>query len=637
MSHNKRECIAVIISKPERKYQEGLLNGIYKAAFARGMNVAVFATSLLAGMDEYLWGEQEIYELIQYEKFAGVVFALGSFYNNKFTEKLGDKMRELAARNIPVVAVDGEVEGVPSFFNDDSNAVEDLVTHLFEEHEVRDIAYMTGHKGHPHAENSLKAYRDTMEKLHLPVKPGRTYYGNYWYDYAEDFVKQLIESEDGLPQAIICANEYMGIGVYKALHARGIYVPKHIRLACTGNDASVAPYLLMGANDLENVGFEACETIIRAMEGEKPVAGVKYFLCKNTLMKNIGCGCQRVSAYDYSEERGVMVDTDPGYYGECNFYREGMLSKKDYHSLFEAFDEHTRFIKGFRGLYMCMCEGWDDPNVLIQDRRKNPYTEKMQIYYYRREDGSEPEVHIGENITFAREEMFPRLFLDEGEPCSYVFHPLHFLDRNFGYVVLDNGQESRVYDYTFNFWLHDVTNAIEAQCRLQSVNYMFFTDLMTGLYNRNGYNTMFDDIVKQAHRKDKQVLVVNADVNYLKRINDTYGHEEGDVVIQTAASLLKAHRILGATMEKNYRIGGDEFVKIAIGDFTDEQVNAFREELYCDVKRCSDELCKPYSIQMSVGYYFEKVEREEDLEAIISKADRCMYEEKQRLKKTAPV
>lgn len=632
MEKRERKCIAVVISKPERKYQEGLLRGISKSAFAKGMNVAVFATSLMQGMDEYLWGEQEIFELIQFEKFAGVVYAIGSFYDSPVIKRLSKRLLEVAAKGIPVVAVDGKVEGLPSYFNDDSNAVGDIIDHLVQEHGLKDIAYMTGHKGHPHAENSLQAYRSSMERFGLTVSKDRIYYGDYWYTEGENFVKQLEQSEYGFPEAIICANEYMAIGVYKALHAKGIYSPKHIRLACTSNDSSTAPYLLTGENNLENVGYESCEKILRVLEGEELGEESLFFPCTNNLITSVGCGCQKASAYDYSKERGVLIDVDAGYFGELNFAREGMLFEKDFPSLFRSIENNFQFIQGFKELHVCMCEGWNNPSLIIQDIKGNPYTDRIQLVYFCKEQESGREVFMGDNIFFQKEEMFPDLFVEKGEPSFFVFRSLHFLDRNYGYVVLNNGQSPKVYEYTFNFWLHDFANSIESQCRLQSVNYMFYTDIMTGLFNRNGFNTMLSEIIKEAKRWDKEILVALADMNFLKTINDNYGHEEGDVAIKAAASLLAHQKVPGADSEKNFRIGGDEFVKIAIGEFTDKGLVKFKKDLYSTVENFSKNSGKPYKTQLSLGFCVGKVINMEEMENYLSKADKEMYEEKIRLK-----
>ena len=632
MEKNERKCIAVIISKPERKYQEGLLKGICKSAFAKGMNVAVFATSLLEGMDGYLWGEEEIYGLINYDKFEGIVYAVGSFFDESVINRMNDIMRQVAAKGIPVVVADGKVEGLPSFVNDDSNAVVDVIDHLVEVHGVKDIAYLTGRKGHTHAENSLKSYYDGMKKHGLTVGEDRTYYGNYWYDGGENFVKELEKSKNGYPEAIICANEYMAVGVYKALYARKVYMPQDIRLACTSNDAANAPYLLTGENSMENVGFAACEKIFRIIEGEEPGDELRFINSDNNLITSIGCGCRQSSSYDYSNERGILLDIDAGYFGELNFARESMLFIKDYPSFAEAVEKNVQYIRGFKELYICMNDNWEDPTLIINDKKRNPYTDRMQIFYSRKETADGPVVSIGNKDYFAKNEMFPDIFADKGEPQIYVFHAIHYLDRNYGYIVLNNGQKPKVYEYIFNFWLHDIADGIESLCRLQSVNYMLYTDIMTGLYSRNGFNMMIPELIEENRKEGRKMLVALADMNFLKKINDNYGHVEGDIAIKAAASVLKDTKLPCAVMEKNYRIGGDEFVKIAIGDITEECVESFKARLYEAAEEYTKNSGKPYVIQFSLGYCLCTPESLSDFEACLSKADKTMYEEKQRLK-----
>ena len=632
MNDNNRKCIAVIISKPERKYQEGLLKGISNSAFARGYNVAVFATTLMEGSDEHIWGELELFNLIEFDKFAGVVYFIGSFYNSPLIDKLTNRLLEVAKNGTPVIAVDGIVKGIPNYFNDDSYAVADIINHLVDEHDVKDIAYMTGHKGHPHAEKSLQAYRNAMATLHIPVSDERIYYGDYWYTKGADFVNQLENSEKGLPEAIICANEYMAIGVYKALHAKGIYTPKHILLACTSNNSSIAPYLLTGENSLENVGYESVEKISRVLEGEELGDDTLYFPCTNHLITSVGCGCQKASAYDYSKERGVLIDTDPGYFGQQNAFRDQLYFEQDFRDLFNALDGCFDYLKDVKELHVCMCEGWNQPSFIIKDFKKNDYTDKIYHVYSHIEKENGPETTYDETVSFPRSEVFPVLFKNEGEPSLYTFRSLHFLDRNYGYIVLNCGQSTKVYDYTFNFWLHDFVNGIESACRIQSINYMFYTDIMTGIYNRNGFNTLVNVELQNAKKQDKQVLIALADMNFLKHINDTYGHEEGDIAIKSGASLLAAQKVPGALSEMNFRMGGDEFVKIAVGDFIASDIESFKKDLYANVDEFSKNSGKPYKIQFSVGICVDKIYSMDEMESYYSKVDQQMYEEKVRMK-----
>ena len=80
-------------------------------------------------------------------------------------------------------------------------------------------------------------------------------------------------------------------------------------------------------------------------------------------------------------------------------------------------------------------------------------------------------------------------------------------------------------------------------------------DFLTGLKNRNCYDREFEKYEKF----HEHVGVIVADVNNLKKVNDTYGHEEGDKLIIAAANVLKECLSSASAI---YRLGGDEFLAI---------------------------------------------------------------------------
>jgi diguanylate cyclase (GGDEF)-like protein len=85
-------------------------------------------------------------------------------------------------------------------------------------------------------------------------------------------------------------------------------------------------------------------------------------------------------------------------------------------------------------------------------------------------------------------------------------------------------------------------------------------DSLTGLLNRTAFNHFEEKLKEQS---DGRCLFVQLDVNYLKKVNDTYGHTEGDRHIIAAASII--HETFGK-YGKVYRVGGDEFCVISQGD-----------------------------------------------------------------------
>lgn len=151
------------------------------------------------------------------------------------------------------------------------------------------------------------------------------------------------------------------------------------------------------------------------------------------------------------------------------------------------------------------------------------------------------------------------------------------------------------------------------------------TDGLTGLYNRRGFFLLANSLLRQAHRQQQSVTVFFIDVDYLKQVNDHYGHEAGDwLILGTAASLHKTFRegdILA-------RLGGDEFVVLAI-DCADGQEVINRLKANAEIFAQDNDL--PYPLSMSVGLAVSQGEGvNPTLNQLVSQADAAMYAQKQR-------
>src|SRR5208283_2367731 len=83
----------------------------------------------------------------------------------------------------------------------------------------------------------------------------------------------------------------------------------------------------------------------------------------------------------------------------------------------------------------------------------------------------------------------------------------------------------------------DVTSLKDMEDRLRILS---LTDELTGLYNRRGFLTFAAQLLKLSKRQNKGIFVLYADLDDLKKINDTFGHQEGDLALIDAANVLKA-------------------------------------------------------------------------------------------------
>lgn len=643
MSNKERKIIGVILSKPSKQYQAGLLKGIYEVAFANDCNVAVFASSHPRGDKLSKYGELSIYSIINYDKLAGIIYIPDIIiFDNKDEVITKPLLKAVREKNIPLVTIDMKYEGIPCFCCDDGEVVKAMVNHMIEVHGCKDIAYMTGVKGHPHAVNRLNAYKEAMKSHGLPIDEDRIFYGDFWYNKGREVADKLLKSPKGLPEAICCACGPMVESVYTAFFERGIHVPRDIRLAGFEEAVGRAPFISTTNRQTASVGKAACQGLFTLINGGS-VPEQSYISCETTNNFAMTCGCVAGDDYNLLSLKGDDIDTGKAYFSEYNTLSEDLTSVSNTNDLLWTIDNNTYYLGEFDGVYICMCEGWDDPELSIDESDKTKaFTPRMELKYFRRYGKNHmAERYAGDGRFFDLEEMFPPLTSGEGDPAAYVLRSLHFQDRVFGFLAITYGDKSEAPSDNFDYWINDISTAFEAQRRLNNVRSLYnqvqkdaVTDKMTELYNRNAFNQMLPRIIKNAQKSGLDSVIVLGDLNGLKNVNDTFGHNEGDELIKTAAKAMSEVKINGADAENNFRIGGDEFVKVAVGELNEGMLEQMRSDLNKYLDNYNNTANKPYKVSLPIGFYICRAKDNIDPDKLLSFADKLMYKEKVRMKVT---
>jgi len=175
-----------------------------------------------------------------------------------------------------------------------------------------------------------------------------------------------------------------------------------------------------------------------------------------------------------------------------------------------------------------------------------------------------------------------------------------------------------------NVLTRSIRYAIERHHLLSELHNLSLKDYLTGLNNRRGYFLLARQQVKLAKRMRRPVLFVVADLDGMKKINDTFGHEAGDqALIETAGILKKTFRdadIIG-------RIGGDEFAVCIMEDDTStaEAITVRMEE---NVRIANSATTSPYELSISAGIARFDYASQTSFEQMLAQADGLMYEKK---------
>ncbi|HDT12809.1 MAG TPA: diguanylate cyclase [Candidatus Aminicenantes bacterium] len=160
---------------------------------------------------------------------------------------------------------------------------------------------------------------------------------------------------------------------------------------------------------------------------------------------------------------------------------------------------------------------------------------------------------------------------------------------------------------------------------------MSLVDELTRAYNRRGFMTLAEQQIKVAHRTKKDMSLFFADLDDLKAINDTFGHEEGDVALVEAAALL---RDVFRDSDIIARIGGDEFAVLAI-DVVEGKAAALARRLREKLQARNARAETAYALSFSLGVVRYDPDKPCSLQELLTRADRKMYQDKTS-KKSAP-
>ncbi|NTU51879.1 MAG: sensor domain-containing diguanylate cyclase, partial [Candidatus Aminicenantes bacterium] len=156
-------------------------------------------------------------------------------------------------------------------------------------------------------------------------------------------------------------------------------------------------------------------------------------------------------------------------------------------------------------------------------------------------------------------------------------------------------------------------------------------DELTKAYNRRGFMALAEQQIKVAHRTKKEMSLFYADLDNLKSINDSFGHEAGDAALADAADILReAFRDSDIVA----RLGGDEFVVLAIDvgeGRIPHMVRRLRERVQARNARPEND----FAVSFSLGIARYDPEEPCSLQDLLALADKRMYQDKTAKKAAA--
>lgn len=564
-------------------------------------------------------GEKKIFECAALERFDAIVVMSDSF-------KQDDDMLAMVQRagevGVPVIAVDKFLDGCMNVRFDQGDSFEKVVRHMVEEHGYRKIFYMAEKKSDEETDARLAVCKEVIEESGSTLPEHRVFIAGTKENEIVVAMDQMMRNPEGLPQAIVCANDKIALAAMSYLKKRSIRVPEDVAVSGYGGahtEKYSIPRLTTAVMNREGMFRALFQMIVDgAVKPNKEQETVS-----NVIQIGASCGCDTINIVDPGEE---LLKLNDQVYASAKFHQrmnQMVMNLGTEPDQAKVVTEMPRYIKQLRYANLWRCMNTDYCNYMkgqrdlqgLEEKKDSIFTRQLSVMRYE-EDGT-----MVLPVRIDRTDVVNNLeqILD-GEDAIMVV-PLHLRGEFIGYVAVSFDEDTFAFEL-FSSFIVNYRHLFEAQRNRVEMQDLYMKDSLTGLLNRNGfYATVQKEMDKNS---DKELALIYLDLDMLKSINDIFGHAEGDSAIRFVSMIIEQQLKDGDVAG---RIGGDEFVIAFIADEVEERAEKIVSTVRNTMQRYNERKERPYPMQVSIGAYCNRV-RGHSFDHFIKKADDLMYADK---------
>lgn len=646
--------VAVVMESWQRYFTYAWTSGMLEKIkeIDADVNLYVFNSSAnWSDDDAYNKGEYNIFRLPDLSEFDGVVLDLNNIKSVTIKDWV---LKKAKAANVPTIVIGNQYEDFYSAEIDNYNAMQTMLTHLIEQHECNSFWFIMGPEENYENMQRTKAIQDCLKQSGNCDKEAQYYFGTFDHHCGAEGFEYLKNQNATLPDAIVCANDNIAVGVLDTAQKYGWSAPKDFLI--TGfDDLDKARYFMPRISTIsyrrEDVGYACMEMLLDIWAGKKID---KVFYTQATPIFWESCGCTSKIRID---ERQCMKDNILAGLEMSDF--QSYIVKLNYQlSHCNTVQEVLRCVSdsilslNCDALYLVTDEQFTQiqDDIAIQPERtldllKSPfvtegYPKNMTMAFsYENTVVLENQNVLEENNKKSYiHSIFPMFECNE-KGVNFLFLPLHFKEQCVGYFVIRNAIYLMEKQFLFEI-INSLTTALEnlyTKGQLERMNYalsvLYNHDAMTMLYNRLGLEEYAQSLLKRVHGRGESLCIMYIDLDRLKYINDNLGHEMGDFAIKTVANTIKGYCSKEGLA---FRLGGDEFLVLDSYE-TEDEIEYRCSHMQKELKQIGKEHNCPVELTISYGYVFTEPNKNISLDEYIQQADDIMYQYKVARKKNREV
>jgi diguanylate cyclase (GGDEF)-like protein len=627
-------------------YPRDICKGALKGAKLADCNLFIFPVKYFdceeaAFINKEMRYEYQYNDLIRYadsKSLDAVMICLGNICYKSTPER----RREIidSFKNTPVVLISSDEEGYSNIKYDSVTGMRQGIEYMIKQKGCKRIGMVTAYN--QEAVERTEIFRQTLRDNGIEVLEKRIIADKSCSSLCENSVEILISENPDL-DGIVCVNDSVAMGVYNVLKRHNYKIGEDIFVLGFDNirEAShLVPPLASVAADVSKLG-------------ERAVLEVADMLDKHTIKtpRVVKMDTQFVPRQSvtgrFEEDKKTLIEISNDYRKKLDLvielnhtmnsiYRELLMTDdgggaEDYRSVLKAYN-----IANMNDYYLFLFK--DPSRHIIREYWDMP----PEIYLRAYRNGETVQEPPRTEQCMSLGDLFDNRFMT-GERKSYVVVDVYSREMQFGVLMCDIPKEYYSHYEMFTFqigiavkmrYLFQIQHRLMEEKdaivqRLRIENHMLddvsSKDELTGILNRHGLIRNLEAMIKDSNNIDKECIFMYSDLNYLKLINDNFGHEEGDFALKSVANALEA-----ALDGKGYvgRIGGDEFVACAFAEGRDEDYYSDAVKSY--LLRLNERSGKPYNVCTSIGALKFTISENTSIENLLVTSDDRLYEDKHR-------
>ena len=549
----------------------------------------------------YNSGEYNITRLPDLRTFDGIILDLSNVSDASLKESFLARVRE---SGVPAISL---LEDLPGLYYSGLDNLTDfsiLVEHLITEHGCRKLNYVGASPRNQENQKRLLAYRKTLEKHGILFEPERVIERSFEIKTGIRAFTEF-QQKDLLPEAFVCASDNIAVGVCLAAREAGFSIPEDFLVTGFDNEDKASycnPRITTADFSKTEIMYHAMELLVDIWNGQTD-RRCTYTQAVHIFQESCRCVSECppdrgqyiikriLSEARQSDMQNWMIDLnrfllDCTSYPDLTSHMQMWLHEHQFGNLYLLMNPDIFHLEKVDilpeipdDIYRCV--GYPDKMTVV-----HPVSDTEAVMQLSITDG-----HLLPDITRT------------GDQNIFVFAPLHFREREVGYVVLQNCDYLLDHQFLFKM-LNSFRTALESLynklvlCKKnKQLSQLYIHDSLTGLYNRMAYENLALPLFQKYMQKKKHLGILFVDADHLKYINDNFGHDMGNLAIRSIASAIHKSCPVGSVC---MRYGGDEFVCV-IPDFDLPRMHQLEKTILHALKEISDVSRFPFPLEASIG------------------------------------